>query len=70
MNNHERTAIRKLLAQITDAEDKVSSLTTKLWKLVNPTSDEQEEFVDAFCAHNDESPTDLEVLRGVLEGRK
>lgn len=47
-------------------EDSLARHITDLWKKVNPTP---EEIDDARFQLRDDDPTDIEVLRVVIEGR-
>lgn len=62
--------VRQLVKKIERAEDRLSELTSSLWTLVCPSSDEIEGAQDCLRAHEDNyDPTDLQVLITVLKGR-
>ena len=61
---------KQLLRQIKTVEDTLARLTTKLWKLVDPTSEEIEVAHDVMASHDDNyDPTDLEILRHIISCR-
>jgi len=61
---------RLLLKRVKAAEDRLSGLVTKLWKLVDPEQNEIDVAIEVMNVHDDNwNPTDLEVLRHVLSCR-
>lgn len=62
---------KALLKNIQKTEDKLSTLVTKLWKKVDPESQEVELAGDTLGQRDDNwNPTDLETLRFIISFRK